>query len=979
LSQVQFFDLVSRVEEILRSSDIGSAFPEIHNLLQDPALRKYFFDKNEDPEWIKPLQTNGFFHVPPKLDRDEASGTIGFPFWPESSYLARMASKNSSAVLEVILQIPDTDNPRVHEDYSAAALNMPPELAARLLGKAKIWVQSPYQFNLPNNLGLLIAHLAKGNQTDAALELARVLLEILPDPKTREATDTEDNYILSPEPKARFGVWEYEQIIKKHFPELLKSAGISAFDLLCDLLETAVSFSQRHSENKGSEDFSYIWRRAIEDHPQNLNYSLKEILVSAIRDGAEFMAQSNLSNVSRVVTALEARPWWIFHRIAIYLLGKFPDTASDLVVAHLINRNLFDNVDLRHEYAVLIKENFGRLSQEQQLEILGWIENGPDLEESRSQRTGTGPTHEEIEQYRKIWQRDRLAWFKDNLPQNWKKCYEELVAELGEPEHPEFASYVTSYTGPTSPKSAEELQNMMVTDIVQFLKTWIAPDEHFAPTPEGLGRMLSSVVSQNPERFANEASEFQGLDPTYVRALLSGLREALKQSRTFAWLPVLELCRWVVEQPREVQGRDSKSTIDKDPHWGWARKAVAELLSGGFNEGSQIIPFDHRSIVWAILLPLTDDPDPTPKYEADYGGSNMDPSTLSINTTRGGALEVVIRYALWVSRNLEELPDAKELINRGFNEMPEVRNVLDLHLDVSREPSLAIRSVYGRWLPWLILLDPGWARKRVSLIFPQEDDQKSFWDAAWYTYIIFCSPYDNVFEILSEQYALAVERLGLSREGKLLADPDQQLAAHLMTFYWRGKLDLEDAQGLLSRFWAKSNPTLRGHALNDIGLSLWKTKETISPEILGRLKTLWDRRLAVAKSFNSPDNYRDEMKAFGLWFVSEKFDKEWSINQLIEALKIAEKIEPSHMVVEIAEILVNLVQVMPKKVIECIDLIVRGDKEGWRILGWRDEAKVILAEALKTTAASDAENLIHFLGSRGYLEFGDLLKKTGTK
>ena len=97
--------------------------------------------------------------------------------------------------------------------------------------------------------------------------------------------------------------------------------------------------------------------------------------------------------------------------------------------------------------------------------------------------------------------------------------------------------------------------------------------------------------------------------------------------------------------------------------------------------------------LWDVLSSLADDPEPTPKHEQRYGGSNMDPATLSINTTRGNAMHAVVRYALWVRRHIELTSYRKEHIKQGFEEMPEVREILDYHLKPSHDPALAIRDL----------------------------------------------------------------------------------------------------------------------------------------------------------------------------------------------------------------------------------------------------------------------------------------------
>ena len=164
--------------------------------------------------------------------------------------------------------------------------------------------------------------------------------------------------------------------MKDLYSELVKAAGLPALKLLCELLKKAIQFSPHQDED--AEDFSYIWRRAIEDHPQNLGHTVKDALVSAVRDAAELLVKSSQA----------------------------------------------------------------------------FIES------------------------------------------------------------------------------------------VEFLRSWKPPTSVlFEPSPEGLGRVLQEVVAEEPQRFAKEAERFKGLDPTYVRALISGLEKALKQQKNFEWSPdILQVC-----------------------------------------------------------------------------------------------------------------------------------------------------------------------------------------------------------------------------------------------------------------------------------------------------------------------------------------------------------------------------------------------------------------------------------------------------
>lgn len=924
--------------------------------------RRYFFDRLENPEWIIPLKSKGCFSHPPAPQSDTERNVTTFFVWPESRYLARIASLRPETVTQVILDLPDTDNPLVLADLVQAALNMPPGLAATLVEKAKKWTLCPNEGTLPQKIGRLVVHFAGGGEVQAALDLAGILFEVLPDPHRRSAT--------FPHPRARYDAATYKMILKDTLPHVVTSAGIRAFTLVSNLLESAVRLSQRSGEGEGVEDYSFIWRPLIQGE-KSRSLDEKDVLVSGVLDAAEQIAQSDTNKVSELVRLMEDRGWRVFHRITLVLLREFHNAAPELVAERLMERRLFDDADRSPEYAFLAMECFEKLTDEQKNLLLGWIEEGPDLEaygDAREQWEGKQPSADEITTYKEKWRRDRLSWLLRGLPQKSREYYAALVAKHGEPNSPVRERRRGGFVGWTSPKGTDELQTLSVSEIVKFLKTWKPSAEMTAPSAEGLSRNLSSVVTQDPGRFAAEATSFVGLDPTYVSGLLSGFRDAVKSKKAFEWSSVLQLCLWVVKEPIEIPGRLSQ-TWDADPDWSWARHTISDLLCAGFDQEEPGIPYEYHSTVWAVLQPLTNDPEPTAAADDTQIDSATDAATRAINTTRGAAMHAVVRYALWVHRFLDKLPDGKDRLSRGFEEIQEVREVLESHLDVSLDPSLAIRSLYGQWFPWLVLLDPAWAEDHVKDVFPDDGSATAFRDAAWVAYITQCEPYDNVFRVLHDQYALSVERLETRQ--KEISRAAESLAGHLMTFYWRGKLSLDEPNGLISRFWIKAADSVRAHAVAYIGESLCHTDETVSPEILHRLIVYWERRVAAAKE--APDICRAEMAAFGHWFVSGKFDQLWAIRQLSVALKIAGEIHPDNMVVER---LAALAVTMPEEAVSCLEAIVRGDKEGWSIYGWSDHARAILVTACQSNnrkAVAAAADLIHYMGSRGYLDFRDLL------
>ncbi|MGA2608706.1 MAG: hypothetical protein ABSH01_14775 [Terriglobia bacterium] len=905
-----------------------------------------------------------------------------------------MAPLASEAVSQIALTVPNTNNTRVHEDLAEALTSVPAEYSAGWAVKEADWIVSRpnLYFGLPAKLANLFIVLAKGQQVGPALQLAASLLTVLEDPRHKEAKADESRFINLLEPRAQFDLWEYEQILSNNIPELVEVAPQQTLNLLCDLLDRAVLLSDRRGAERRPEDLSYIWRPAIEEHQQNLNLGLKHLLVSAVRNTAERIARKSPDSLPALVQRLEERgkSWQIFRRFALHLLWSFPDSAPDLVRERLLDRQLFDDAAMRHEYFLLQKECFDCLPSEDQNRILMWIEAGPPNREEHRKSwekfIGRNVTEEEDERYARQWKRDRLAPLEQFLDESWKAVYAAFAAETGAPEHPEFVSYTQrAWVGPHSPVARQELKAMSPKEVVGYLRAWQpSGDPIHGASMEGLARELTSVVTEKANEYAEAAAEFQHLtEPTYIRALIEGIQHALKETRQFPWKPVLDLCEWAVTRARDIAGRTAEF-FEMDPHWGWTRSAVCRLLTAGFVSDENRIPFEMREQVWRAIEPVTYDPDPTPEQEERYAKSGIkeehrdqginvqsnDPLTNAINSVRGVAMETVVRYADWVRKGFERSGDGGVLLTQGFDAMLDVKKVLETHLDSNAEPSITIRAVYGEYLPFLQHLDRKWTEENTARILPRNELQ--FWHAAWDTYVCYCAPYDDVFEWLKEEYAFAVQRIGTHKhEWGNPEAPDHSLAQHLMTYYWRGKLD--DQGALLDAFYHRADGKLRGQALNFVGWSLRNTKEPIPGEIAQRLKTLLERRVGATRE--RPEGGAEELREYGWWFASGKLDDEWAVNRLLDVLRLVKWVEPDHMVVER---LTDLSRAMPLQCIQALTMMVEGDAKGWGVLRWRDKAKDIIRAARRSGNPESrrmAEDLVNLLGSRGHFDFGELLKE----
>jgi hypothetical protein len=322
-------------------------------------------------------------------------------------------------------------------------------------------------------------------------------------------------------------------------------------------------------------------------------------------------------------------------------------------------------------------------------------------------------------------------------------------------------------------------------------------------------------------------------------------------------------------------------------------------------------------------------------------------------------------------------PNGREA--KAFESLIHVEEVLNAHLNVAVEPSLAVRSVYGQYFPHLILLDARWARTNASRIFPQEEEQRPYWDAAWGTYVISSRAYSNVFPALRQEYELAVTRLtGTHKEGGQIHPhgADGGLADHLLALYVHGDIGLGDE--LLRRFFDRAYPELRRYMIFEVGRLLQNLQTEARPEILPRLQALWDRRLEAVNR-GEAGAVTSELEPFGWWFGSGRLPDLWALKQLEALLQQRIVPDPDHTV---TERLVGLAKAYPSRAIQVMRRMVQLNPDPWRPLMWVSEVRAMIESAIASQEAGAAD-LARILAAecvaKGLLELRDLATRTRSR
>jgi hypothetical protein len=928
----------------------------LSELLRHPTHVEYFFLRLDSPNWLAPLRESGFFAKPPTGVRE--GNFVMFPPWPLSRYLIKVAGDKPREVMEIIRSTQETDNFRVHMDFIECALHMTSSVAKEIIPPARNWVTTPHPTLLPTKLGELAVKLSNENEAESSLDLLASLLEV---------TGSEGEVGVFPkEAQPSFDMYLYGEILDNVVPVVLSKEPRKATQILCSTLSKAIDLNK---PNKGSlDDFSYMWRPAIENHSQNRDYEDAENhLVTAIRESLERLGKTREESFKCCYQSLSEFRYPVFRRMELHLMRIFPDLLGSEIQRVLSQKEAFDDMPLWHEYYHLLQEQYSRLPQNLKENILRWIEEGPDMETYESwyrERRKPVPAQEEKDAYKANWQMIHLSAIREVVPRKWKDRWGELATKYQEPDHPDFHYHMSPVqVGPTSPLTKEDIKNKTGLEIVHFLKTWKPAQDFFGPSIEGLARILSEAVSEDPSKYIEMLPEFKTLHLIYICSLIEGLKEAARKGNPFAWNLPVSFC-----QDALAASKSTKPDLEgKRYDWDSVKRSTADLLEEGLRSKTVPLPFELREATWKVLKSLLEDDEPDLVYEQKYWGENTNPLTLSLNTVRGRAVHVLVHYGLWCARCL----NLSEKENRMT---PEVKEQLERMLDPQFEPTETIRSVYGVYFPQLLYLNKKWTEDNTAKIFSKDPEHRRLWRAAWEAYVVYAHFYDEVYGSLRDQYEDAVNKLH-SHEISSLAK--QKLSEHLMVAYLRKIEGLEDPS-LIALFFKGASPEMREHALWFVGKEVqhfpeWKTDENSKQETIRRIMDLWEFRINEAGKADAEakKEFAQELKIFGFWFVHSPFNKLWAIFQLKKTLEISGGL--IEFASEVIETLQDYIDEYYSDVLRALILLAKGDSRVWLMSEPIEKIKGFLEAIIRKHPTQEIKepvnDLVDALTRRGYHDF----------
>lgn len=938
-------------------------------LFEKETDRQYFFSRLKNPLWIQPLSERGCFKSPPAI-RYLPDGYVQYPFWPELQYFKNVCRDVPEEVIQLLLQLPAVDNPRVYDGILDIALELDGEQSSQLKPKILEYAELEHQFLHYRYLELLTHWIAE-NQNEAALELANILVQFDPDPqaqaKEKQRRENPEDPIrsmmtvLTPVPQFNDN---YQEILNEGVRPLAEKESYQVACMLIDATANMIRYGkyQDDLESGGSYDGSEIWcprlNKQSRDYPDP-----RETLVYTLTYACEKVYEKLPQSIAALDDVLRNQRWDVFKRLQQHLYALYPSEQTKPWIRELIlMHDDYAKWAHRGEFRRMIQlacEHFSveLLTANERTQIFDAILSGPSKENYREwmggQFTETG-----FEQERRRFHRIQLTPFASVLFGEYSDCFQKLKNDetIDEIKDGNYSSLSKSEGGIVtyrSPRSPEKLSKLSDEELLDYINEW--QDEHrdkdnwlteiSIPSLAGAFQSVftkSIMMDEDRLEFWIEKNREQIKRPIYIRSMIQAMHLRIKEGNFEQLNRWLDFCKWVISHSDEEHEEDiiRSETFWENPSWRYSRRAVITFVEDCLKEEVNV-PLSTRKRLAEILEMLCTQFDWALNQELNQD----DPLTKAINSTRGLALENLVNFGLWVRRHDDktEISEITTILKKRFG--PEVVHPLTI-------PEYAILGMrYGQ----IFGLDETWAVNHKSDFFPKNNIPA--WVASFGNFLLYSRSHKQIFDIVRDDFEFALEHLDLLKQQK---QSEQELidilGEHLFIYYFWNVYPLTGEGSLLECFYQKSNDERKHWAtlFGYVGRSLRNTHE-LDEGLKDRIKDFFKWRLEVEEP--------TELREFNFWLETKCLETDWRLkaySKILDVLKVLDvgqwKDQRAWSLIDVLRSLHALLPGHAAQVVECFAKLTDFIDNIDAIYIKTDQAKAILRAGFKHEDGSVREN-----------------------
>ena len=949
--------------------------------------RRYFFSRLKNPLWIQPLAKRGYFQSPPKV-RHLPSGSIQMPIWPELQYLKNVSRERPDEVINLVLQLPEVDNPSVYNEILEIALQLDGGQSAKLKPKILESIDIDYQF-LPHRYGDLLAHWTAENQTSAALELTKVLVEFAPDPQSKvkkkrrrkSSTDFGTFYETSLKPSPRIGSSGYREIMSKGVRPLAETEPYQVARLLIDVTANMIHLRMHQEELNQGVDSSEIWYERLNELDIDYEDSDKT-LVHTLTFACEQVYEKSPGSVMALDKVLRDQQWGIFKHLRQHLYAQYPNEQTKPWIQELIlGHEGYDRWEHRYEFQRMIRsacKRFGGslLTKAERAQIFDAIRSGPSKANYQAW-LGKEFTEERFHQRQRGFHRKQFKPFESLLFGKYATYFRELEDKATDPISDKDYSPIKTMGGHVSnrsPRPPKDLASLTDEELLSYINGWndkefFSEGDLFVEIDiEGLAGAFQTVFKEsiipdaNRLRFWMENRE-RIKRPIYGRMMINVMQAEMKEKnfdRLDEWLRFNE---WVLSHP--CQRHEGDYSLGKqgdesheNPDWYNSREMVGDLIRTCLEKEVDVPVTTREQLAKLLEMLCTQFDRHLDQHQADLSIQN-DLIDKAINNTRCRALETLIRYGFWLRRHDSE------------SELPEVTTILEKRFTPGAEPPLTLPeyAILGRDYRLIFSLNKVWAAEHKSDFFPQAN--LPAWLAAFSSFVGYNRPFERIFEVFRDDFDFALQYLiefkkqngSDKKQMDIFGRPLKQnsptekliegLGRHLFTYYlWglyplRKSVENNEQCSLLERYYQATNNNREHWAtlFNYAGRILRSTNEQLAKDLKERIIAFFDWRFEVKEP--------TELQRFTFWLQAKCLDVEWRLDAYSKILDFC-KLDDVSITMQV-ETLCELLPGHAAKVLECFAKLI--DRSGDNnIYIQTEEARTILKTGFKSSDESVRQN-----------------------
>lgn len=967
------------IQAILSRSDRSDSDVErMFSLIERRGANSAFFFKqiseNADTTWLSFLEKKGYFTHPPSV-RILDDGGIVYPFWWPIRYLMKISDQMPDEVIEIVSQLPKTDNPRVYDGLLEIALQLRGQRSARLKPKMLEYIRMEHQ-SLTHKFADLLIHWTKENQTLAALELSKVLVAFSPDPQSEEKRKLrkEDpmSWNTSLRPSPRINPWDYTKILSKGVCVLAESKPYKVAHLLIDAIVNMIRLKTHQDEFDKQIDFSDIWCPRFHDPDSDLE-GPEETLIHTLSFACKKVYENSPVEIENLDEEMRKQKFNIFKRLRQYLYAQYPnDTTKPWIYELIISHKDYNRLRLQHEFQQMIRsacEHFREnlLTKEERIRIFDSVRSGPPKRDFQD-IMGEEFTKERFEQWRHNFHRIQFSPFQTVLFGEYKTYFQELDNKskkpISEDDYPPFGVKIGSASN-RSPRSSKELADLTDENLLNFINDWEKEDEFYERDPfvrvniETLANAFQTVFKEtiipdtNKLKFWMENRE-KIERPIYVRMIIYAIQSHVKEKNFDRLDEWFTFCEWVLSHPDQPHKQDYKQDDEsrESPSWSNSRRAVGDFI-GVCLEKDVDVPIDTRGRLAKLLEMLCTQFDWHLDECQPKNPERHDPIAEGINNTRSRALENLIEFGYWLRKH------------EPACEVSEVMTILEKRLSQEAKYPLTLPeyAILGKNYKWLFNLNATWATEHKSNFFPQNKQTK--WLTTFRSFILCNDSNEFLFNILKEEFKFALQNLTyFSQHDPDGHEPIVVLGQRLLTFYLLGMYPLKGEESLLERFYEQTDNDREhwGNLFKCIGHRLWNTSKNLDQDMKNRILDFFEWRFKQKEP--------KELRYFAVWLQAECLDVEWRLNSYSNVLDICEVEDWGLHFKTLYEMLPHYTA----KVLECFVKITDGIGDSGMYI-YTEEAIPIINTGLKSDDESIRKNAKRSLDNllrSGKIDLSDL-------